>query len=53
MSVDKWAYDAAICDPAICPGDCDLCDIAKNPEKYGIEEDDEEQEIINARRGEE
>lgn len=41
MNVSKWAYDAAICDPAICPGDCDLCDIAKNPEKYALVDEEE------------
>ena len=58
MSVDKWFYHEGICD-GLCPGDCDLCDIPKNPpeEIDDEEQDDEErqeaQEIINARRGEE
>ena len=39
MSVDKWAYDPETCEGRACPGDCDLCDIPNNPEKYGAEED--------------
>ena len=34
MSVDKWAYNKDVCDGNYCCGDCDLCDIPKNPEKY-------------------
>ena len=34
MSVSKWAYDPEICEGQMCCGDCDLCDIPKNPEKY-------------------
>ena len=37
MSVDKWAYDPETCDGRACPGDCDRCDIPKNPEAYGAE----------------
>lgn len=37
MSVDKWAYSPETCDGFACPGDCDLCDIPKNPEKYGAQ----------------
>lgn len=37
MSVDKWAYDPETCEGRACPGDCDLCDIPKNPEKYEAE----------------
>lgn len=44
MNVNKWAYDPDVCDPAICPGDCDLCDVAKNPEKY-VTVDEELEEL--------
>ena len=37
MSVDKWAYNPETCEGRACPGDCDLCDIPKNPERYGAE----------------
>lgn len=37
MSVDKWAYNPETCEGRACPGDCDLCDIPKNPEKYGAQ----------------
>lgn len=37
MSVDKWAYSPETCDGFTCPGDCDHCDIPKNPEKYGAQ----------------
>lgn len=40
MSCDKWFYDPDICDGQACPGDCDLCDIPKNTEEYGAEEDE-------------
>ena len=58
MSCDKWFYRPDICDGSICVGDCDLCSIPKNPEKYipGFEEstaDEYEAEIVNARKGEE
>ena len=33
--------------------DCDKCDIQKNPERYEITDEEEEQKIINARKGEE
>jgi len=46
MSCDKWAYDPERCNDQICPGDCDFCDIWKD-------EDEEEQEILAARKGEE
>lgn len=65
MSVDKWYYHPDICD-GNCPGDCDLCDIPKNPPeeliddeieeeiKREIEDDDEiEREIKALRKGEE
>lgn len=65
MSCDKWFYRADICEGRVCPGDCDLCDIPKNPELYipGFEdaiagsvaddEEDEKMQIIAARKGEE
>ena len=37
MSCDKWFYRADICEGRACPGDCDLCDIPKNPEAYEAE----------------
>lgn len=49
MSVSKWAYDPKSC-TGYCCGDCDLCSDWKN--RYTDEEDDE-QEIIDARKGEE
>ena len=59
MSVDKWAYDPEICEDNYCCGDCEYCDIQKNPELYSpdlLDDEDEkeiEQEILAARRGEE
>ena len=63
MSVSKWAYDYEVCDGRPCPGDCDKCDIPKNPELYDpdlndLELDEEsereiEQEIKALRLGEE
>ena len=44
MSVDKWAYDSKVCDTQICPGDCDLCDVARNPEKYQLDEEENDSE---------
>ena len=44
MSVDKWAYDSQVCDTQICPGDCDLCDVARNPEKYQLDEEENDSE---------
>ena len=49
MSVDKWAYEPGKCDTAICPGDCDLCDL----KDYEPDDEEEEQEIMAARKGEE
>lgn len=43
MSVDKWAYNPETCEGRACPGDCDHCDIPKNPEKYGAQEDEDEE----------
>ena len=31
MSVSEWAYDARKCDGEPCPGDCDSCNLAKEP----------------------
>lgn len=45
MSADLWAYNLNKCDGHACPMNCDVCPLA--------EDDEEEQEIINARRGEE
>ena len=54
MSVSKWFYHEGVCDHGYCCGDCDLCDVMMNPEEYGIHDDeDEEEEIENARKGEE
>ena len=56
MSVDKWYYHPDICDGNICPGDCDLCDIPKNPPEELIDDEIEEEierEILAARKGEE
>ena len=46
MSTDKWAYSPERCEGQDCPGDCDFCELWKDDEQ-------EEREIINARRGEE
>ena len=60
MSCDKWFYHPDVCDGNICPGDCDLCSIPKNPPEDLCEDilDDEteeeiEREIMAARKGEE
>ena len=59
MSVDKWAYDQKLCDDHYCPGDCDYCDIPRNPELYDpdiLDDEDEweiEREIKALRLGEE
>lgn len=54
MSVSKWFYHPGVCDHSYCCGDCDQCDVMRNPEEYGIHDDeDEEAEIENARKGEE
>ena len=42
MSVSRWFYHVGVCDRNYCCGDCDHCDIMKNPEKYGIEEEDDD-----------
>ena len=47
MSVSKWAYEPEKCDGDYCPGDCDLCS------KADKDDDEEEQEILAARKGEE
>lgn len=46
MSTDRWAYSPEKCEGQTCPGDCDFCPLKD-------EEDEEVQEILNARRGEE
>lgn len=56
MSVSKWFYHPGVCDCNFCIGECDNCDVCMNPDQYGIDdtdEDDEEQEIASARKGEE
>lgn len=54
MSCDRWFYRSDICDGSICVGDCDLCSIPKNPpEDMADDEEDEEMQIIAARKGEE
>ena len=57
MSVSKWFYHEGVCDYNYCCGECDQCDICKNPELYDvfdfIDEEEVEQEIKNARKGEE
>lgn len=54
MSVSKWFYHEGVCDHGYCCGDCDQCDVMRNPEEYGIHDgEDEEEEIENARKGEE
>lgn len=55
MSISRWFYHVGVCDWNPCCGDCDRCDIMKNPEEYGIDDsdDDEEQQITSARKGEE
>lgn len=56
MSVSKWFYHPGVCDQSYCVGECDNCDVCMNPDQYGIDdtdEDDEEQEIASARKGEE
>ena len=56
MSCDKWFYRADICEGRACPGDCDLCDIPKNPPEELIDQEAEEEierEILAARKGEE
>ena len=50
MSVSKWAYEHEKCDGDYCPGDCDLC---SKWDVYDDEDDDEEREILAARKGEE
>ena len=55
MSADKWYYHPDICG-GNCPGDCDLCDIPKNPPEELIDQEVEEEierEILAARKGEE
>ena len=42
MSVSRWFYQGDICESSFCCGDCDHCDIARNPEEYGIAEAGEE-----------
>lgn len=54
MSVSKWAYNPRVCDGGYCVGECDLCPkmeeaLAENEEQN----EDELQEILSARRGEE
>ena len=50
MSCSKWAYEPEMCDGHYCPGDCDLCDIPESDE-YLDDVEDEEQEIIDQRKG--
>ena len=49
MSVSKWAYDPDRCDGQPCPGDCDFCHLWQD----GGDDEDEEREILAARKGEE
>lgn len=51
MSVDKWAYDPEVCEGRACPGDCDLCDIPKNPEKYGAQTIELPEKFVEAMNG--
>ena len=51
MSVDKWAYSPETCDGFACPGDCDRCDIPKNPEKYGAQTIELPEDFVKAMNG--
>ena len=56
MSCDKWAYYPDKCDGHDCPGDCDLCELADEEwldEETEKEIEQEIQEILAARKGEE
>lgn len=56
MSVSKWFYHPGVCDHSYCVGECDNCDVCMNPDQYGIDdtdEEDEEAQIESARKGEE
>lgn len=57
MSCDKWFYRPDLCDDAICPGDCDACDIPKTApfdDESLLDEETEKEielEILAARKG--
>lgn len=53
MSISRWFYKPGLCDGNYCCGDCDKCDIQKNPEQYEMTDEEEEEKIIGARKGEE
>ena len=50
MSCSLYAYRPNVCEGRACVGDCDLCDIPESDE-YLDDVEDEEQEIIDQRKG--
>lgn len=50
MSCSLYAYRPNVCEGRACVGDCDFCDIPESDE-YLDDVDDEEQEIIDQRKG--
>jgi len=47
MSVSKWFYHPGVCDHSYCVGECDNCDVCMNPDQYGIEEEDDDEQTIS------
>ena len=47
MSVSKWFYHPGVCDQSYCVGECDNCDVCMNPDQYGIEEEDDDEQTIS------
>ena len=47
MSVSKWFYHEGVCDYNYCCGECDNCDVCMNPDQYGIEEEDDDEQTIS------
>lgn len=42
MSVSRWFYHEGACDHSYCCGDCDGCDVYRNPDQYGINDEEED-----------